>query len=168
MVFWGACRVDLTERDTSRWGRSVEALLEIGAQLVGVYLVFVIVGCIAPDDAGALFFSLLVLPVLYILKDGYLIYEPFCTKVEIGSSYASVKRGWPTKVTDQLELQNIENIELVSTLLGRKWGYGTLRLYAFGGSVELPYLMGAEKIKTEIEASIAAIKAGKARSNMSE
>jgi len=63
-----------------------------------------------------------------------------------------LKSGLLTRTTDKLNIKTFENIELVKTPMARLhspfWkSYGTLNLYAYGGTVIMPYLKEPEKMQ---------------------
>jgi hypothetical protein len=146
------------EVETVTWPRALEAILEILVKLAGLYMVYQF-GTLMMNsvDASNTLFSILMLPALLILRDAHIILEPFTIKTLITDSEVSVTRGLLTRTTDKLSIKTLENIELVKTPLGRlnigSWcNYGTLNLYAYGGTVVMPYLKNPEGIQTEIEA----------------
>ena len=95
--------------------------------------------------------SLLLLPSLYVLRDADHILDPFTVEVTLFSDKISVIRGVSPRVNDTLEYQSVENIEIITPILGRLCGYATVRLYSPGGSVEIPYVYGAEKVVRIVE-----------------
>jgi hypothetical protein len=146
------------EVETVTWPRSVEATLEILVKLAGLYIVYKFGSLIMNSvDASNTLFSILMLPALLILRDAHIILEPFTIKTIITDSEVSVTRGLLTRTTDKLSIKTLENIELIKTPMGRitifHWGnYGTLNLYAYGGTVIMPNLKKPEAIQKEIEA----------------
>jgi hypothetical protein len=146
------------EVETVTWPRALEATLEILVKLAGLYMVYQF-GSLMMDsvDASNTLFSILMLPSLLILRDAHIILEPFTIKTIITDSEVSVTRGLLTRTTDKLSIKTLENIELVKTPMARIpsrfWkSYGTLNLYAYGGTVIMPNLKKPEAIQREIEA----------------
>jgi hypothetical protein len=143
--------------ETVKWPRTIEALLEIFIKLGGLYLVYLFGSYVmGSEDAENTLFSILILPALLILKDGYIILLPFTIKTYITDNDVIVKSGLLTRTTDKLNIKTLENIELVKSPMARIpspfWkGYGTLNLYAYGGTVTMPYLKEPEKMQKEIE-----------------
>jgi len=90
-------------------------------RLLGIILVYVSLNTVLIffgllDSENDLMVSLLILPVLYILKDSY-------------------------KVTDTLELPTVDNIEVTKTFFGRVYNHASIRLIApGGGGEEIPHL----------------------------
>jgi hypothetical protein len=74
--------------------------------------------------------------------------------VKISVNEVQSRTGVFTHRLDKLQLKTVENIEIVSTLLGRFFNYRTIYLYAQGSWVELPYVVQPEKIKTQIESNL--------------
>ena len=168
-----------------RLARSFEALFEILFKILGVAITYILLNGILiilfKDDGlnlltnsyGLLLidkgyqsedlFNLLIFPVLYILKDSYRIAEPFCIQAYITDTDVTVESGILTRKVDKLKIENLENIELVTTPMGR-WNlnlwkkYGTLNLYAYGGLVVIPYLENPEREQLKIETNQAKIK----------
>jgi|TARA_R110000744_G_scaffold38010_3_gene87015 hypothetical protein len=146
------------EVESVTWPRALEAILEILVKLAGLYMVYKF-GSIMMDsvDASNTLFSILMLPALLILRDAHIILEPFTIRTQITDSEVTVTRGLLTRKSDRLSIKTLENIELVKTPLGRlnigSWcSYGTLNLYAYGGTVVMPYLKNPKGIQTDIEA----------------
>jgi hypothetical protein len=143
---------------TVKWPRFLEAILEILVKLFGLYLVYQFGSYVmGSEDAENTLFSILLLPALLILKDGHIILEPFTIKTYITDNDVIVKSGLLTRTTDKLNIKTLENIELVKSPMARLpspfWkSYGTLNLYAYGGTVIMPYLKEPEKTQKEIEA----------------
>lgn len=135
---------------------SIEAAVDLILQLLGLFLIywlFVQIGeqLIGDEFTPDILLSLVVLPSIYILKDSISIIEPFFVKVILDSETISVKQGVLTTYEDSLNLKNVENIEIVTTLLGRCLDYATLRVYAYGSWVQIPSIKNAANLKTRIE-----------------
>ncbi len=146
------------EVESVTWPRALEATLEILVKLAGLYVVYKFGSFMMNStDASNTLFSILMLPALLILRDAHIILEPFTIRTQITNSEVTVTRGLLTRKSDRLSIKTLENIELVKTPLGRlnigSWyNYGTLNLYAYGGTVVMPYLKNPEGIQTDIEA----------------
>jgi|GEM_PF-1165804 len=141
---------------TSKWIRAFEALLETAAKLCAVYVVYLgfnwLVGTfLGKSVAEDTLLSLLLLPALYILRESDQIIDPFTVRVVLHSDKVSSKRGISPRINDTLEYQSVENIEVITPILGKITGYSTVRLYSPGGSVEIPYAFQAEKVVRIIE-----------------
>ncbi len=143
--------------ETVKLPRTIEASLEIIIKLIGLYLVYKF-GIVIMDDADSnnTLFSILLLPALLVLKNAHVIVEPFTIKASMTEYSVTVTSGFLTRKTDKLSIDTLENIELVKTPLGQfkspLWGnYGTLNLYAYGGTVVMPYLKSPENVQKEIE-----------------
>jgi hypothetical protein len=146
------------EVETVTWPRALEATLEILVKLAGLSMVYQFGSLMMNSmDASHTLFSILMLPALLILRDAHIILEPFTIRTQITDSEVTVTRGLLTRKSDRLSIKTLENIELVKTPLGRlnigSWcNYGTLNLYAYGGTVVMPYLQKPEGIQKDIEA----------------
>ncbi|MBE4245349.1 PH domain-containing protein [Vibrio parahaemolyticus] len=141
---------------TSQKLRAFEASIETISKLLAIYVVYIVfnwlVGTLLGKDlAEDTLLSLLLLPALYILRDADQIIDPFTVRVTLFSDKVSVVRGLSPRVNDTLEYQCVENIEIVTPLLGWVCGYATVRLHSPGGNVEIPYVFNAEKIVSIVE-----------------
>lgn len=148
---------------TSKYIRGLEALAEILLKLFGVlctYFVFNWIGkyMLESDFSSETLFSLLLLPSLYILKTADEIINPKYVKVRMSDNKVESRTGIFTQRLDKLELSTVENIEVVSTIGGRAFNYGTIYLYAHGSWVKLPFLINPNDVKIELEKKIAAVK----------
>ena len=137
--------------NTAKLNRCVEAVFEVLARLFGIILVYVFLNTVLIffgllDSENDLMVSLLILPVLYILKDSYKVVEPFTISASLHETEVTVTRGLITKVTDTLELPTIDNIEITKTILGRVYNHASIRLIAPGGWVEIPHLYDFENL----------------------
>jgi hypothetical protein len=149
----------MEEYSTSKVIRSVEAFLEIGFKLVGVYITylafnfcgeFLFEGNFNSDTL----FSLLMLPALYVLKTAHVIVSPYFVQVKMSGIEVESRTGILTQRLDKLNLKTVENIEVVTTLGGRLFKYSTIYLYAHGSWVCLPFLKNPNQIKLKIEAKL--------------
>lgn len=136
---------------TSKWLRSLEAIVEIGFKLVAVYFVYLgfnwlVTSLLGKDVSEETLTSILLLPALFIIKDADQIIDPLTVKVHLHSNRVSATRGLAVRVNDTLEYKSVENVEVIKTILGRIAGYSTIRLYSPGGSVEIPFAYKAEKV----------------------
>jgi uncharacterized membrane protein YdbT with pleckstrin-like domain len=138
--------------------RSIEALCELMVELIGlviVYVIFEFVGkSLISNFQSDMLLSLVVLPAIYVLRDLHTIFAPFFVKIVLHEDTITVESGILTRRLDCLNLQTVENIELITTLLGRFIGYSTLTIYAYGSWVQLPNVKSPEEVKAKIEASI--------------
>lgn len=153
--------------DTCMWLRCLEAGIEILLKLAGLLLVYKVGAQLMSDQSGQdTLFSILLLPTLLILKNGHVFLEPFTIRAYLTSDDVTVKSGLLTRKSDTLKIETLENIELVKTPLGRIFtlfgkGYGTLNLYAYGGTVIMPYLKNPEIVQQNIEEILNKIKQDK-------
>jgi hypothetical protein len=90
--------------------------------------------------------SLLLLPALYILKDLDVVIDPLTIKIERHRDRISVVRGLTPRVRDTLEFKSVENIEVITTVLGSIFDFSTVILYSPGGNVVIPYVYKAHKV----------------------
>ena len=130
---------------TARLTRCFEAFLEIVFRLLGITLVYLVLNhsfiyLDLVNSENEMMLSLLILPILYILKESYKIIEPLTVTVRFSDDQISVSRGFLVKVIDTLEFKTVDNIETIETVVGKVCGYATIKLYAPGGGVEIPHL----------------------------
>lgn len=85
-------------------------------------------------------YSVLVLPLLYSLKDAKDCFESVFIKVWKGPGYITVKRGFLNIGYDKLYIDEINNIELTRSFCGKFGHYCSIDLYAMGGFLRIPYL----------------------------
>ena len=141
---------------TAKKVRCLEAIFEIVFRLVGISLVYYLLNKILIflgllGSASELMVSLLILPVLYILKDAYKIIEPFTVKVWMTHEDITVSRGLVTKIEDTLEFKTVENLEVIESLLGKVFGYATIKLYSPGGGVEIPFVYDSSVVLSDLK-----------------
>lgn len=135
---------------------AIEAAFDIFIQISGlciVYAIFSLIGrwLIGSEFSPDILLSLVVLPAILVLKKLPSIAEPYFVKVSLNNNTLSVKQGILTKFEDSLNLSTVENIEVITTYIGRFKGYSTLRVYAYGSWVEVPNVNDAHKLKAKIE-----------------
>jgi uncharacterized membrane protein YdbT with pleckstrin-like domain len=131
--------------EVAKYLRMIESLFEVILSLTGVLIVYISLSYFLNyfnlvDTADDMMASMLILPVLYILKDFYKVFDSLTVVAEYDDKTISVTRGILTKVKDTLEFKKADNIELVTTIAGGWFGYATIRLYSPGGSVEVPFI----------------------------
>jgi len=144
---------------TSKFLRSIECAFEIAFKLAGVYLTFLIFNLLGEsllktDYRADTLFSIVLLPALYIIKDAHVIFAPYFVKVIKSEKYIEAKTGILTQRTDKLGYETVENIEVVRTIGGRLFNYGTIFLYAHGSWVRLPSVIDPEKVQEMIESHL--------------
>ncbi|MGI2104858.1 PH domain-containing protein [Shewanella frigidimarina] len=149
---------------TSKVWRSAEAFIEIILKLVGVYLTYLIFnklgqGLLDADFSSETLFSLLMLPSLYILKSADTVISPWFVMVNISDTEVEARTGVLTQRLDKLNLKNVENIEIISTLGGRIFGYSSIYLYAYGSWVLLPFITNCDQVKASLESKINGLRA---------
>lgn len=140
---------------TAKLSRCIEAVFEVLARVLGIIVVYVFLNTVLIflgllDEHNDLMVSLLILPVLYILKDSYKVIEPFTVIVSLHEKEVTVTRGLVTKITDTLELLTVDNIEVTKTILGRVYNYASIRLITPGGWVEIPHLYDFENFVAHV------------------
>ena len=84
--------------------------------------------------------SLLILPLLYSLRNIKDAFDSLFVKAYIADNYITVRRGFFSTKYDKLYITEVNNIEYYRSLGGKICGYGELDFYAFGGMLSLPYL----------------------------
>jgi len=144
---------------TEKLIRSIESSFEIIFRLCGLFVVYYIFNFIGKNflDQGfnpEILLSLVVLPAIYILKDLYIVIEPFFVEVSITETNINVKSGILTKKEDTISFKNIENIEIITTLGGRIFDYATLTVFAFGSWVEIPFVKDVMELEKTIKKKI--------------
>jgi hypothetical protein len=125
--------------------RVVETILEIAIKITVIYVsyeIFIKLGeyFLGANDINNLAYSLLILPILYTLKNASKVIEPYTVTIEADNQKVTVTRGFNLKVEDTLEYKHIDNYELRTTFSGRFFNYGDVYLYSAGGLVEVPYI----------------------------
>lgn len=138
---------------------SFEALIVLAAKMAGlviVYLIFEVVGkwLIGDDFNTETLLSLVILPTIYVLKDSYTILEPYFVKINLCQESVTVETGILTKNLDCLNLKTVENIEIITSPLGRLGKYSTLHVFSYGSWVELPHVKSAVAVKERIESGL--------------
>lgn len=151
--------VQLPKIEIAKGWRSIEAFFEIIARIVGliiVYAIFEFIGkkLIGDDFQKDILLSLVVLPAIYVLKDSYKILEAFFVKIEAADNSVTVTAGILTVRKDQLGFKSVENIEQVTTIIGRIVGYSTIYLYAYGSWVKIPFVKNADALKDWLDKRI--------------
>ena len=129
----------------AKYFRMIESFFEVMFILTGVLIVYISLSYVLNyfelvDKANDMMASMLILPVLYILKDFYKVFESLTVVAVYDDKTISVTRGILTKVKDTLEFEKADNIELITTIAGGWFGYSTIRLYSPGGNVEVPFI----------------------------
>ena len=135
---------------------ALEEGLSLIIELLGLIVVFMLfreIGEWITDDnfSPDILLSLVVLPAIYLFKDVSEIIEPIFVKVQLSKDEVIVETGIFTRSKDCLKLKNIENIEVVTTLMGRWFNYGTLNLYAYGSWVQIPNIADYQKHQEDIQ-----------------
>ncbi len=135
---------------------AIEAAIDILLQLFGLclmYLLFKEIGeyLIGENFSKDVLLSLVVLPSILVLKSVGEVFEPYFVEVSLSDETLSVKQGILTTFEDSLSLKNVENIEVITTVLGKYLNYATLRVYAYGSWVVVPNVKNAEALKEKIE-----------------
>ncbi|MEH6445300.1 MAG: PH domain-containing protein [Oceanospirillaceae bacterium] len=143
----------------SRWWPVTEVLIELIVQIAGLCLVYLLFELVAGWVIGTEFnpdilLSIVVLPAIYILKDIPSVLEPFYVEVVLSDNNVTVKYGVFTRRVDSFSLDTVENIEMITTVLGRRFGYGSLMLYSYGSDVYIQNVLGVENLKAKIELNI--------------
>lgn len=138
---------------------AIEKIVDIFCQLVGlgiVYWLFTAIGelLIGEDFSTDVLLSMVVLPAILVLKKSSEILQPYFVKVSIKGDKLSVTQGILTIFEDNLTLENVENVETVTTIFGRFLDYSTIRIYAFGSWVVVPNVKNPKEIKKELECII--------------
>ena len=66
----------------------------------------------------------------------------------------TVFSGILTRREDKLGFKSVENVEQVTTILGRIFGYSTIFLYAYGSWVRIPFIKDPENLRAWLEERI--------------
>ena len=129
----------------------MEEICKIGLKVLLLLILFYILNIIGEKLAqnnfliqggfnSDILYSVLVLPLLYSLKDIKDCFESVFIKVWKGNGYITVKRGCLNIRYDKLYLNEINNIELTRSLCGKMGQYCSIDLYAMGGFLRIPHL----------------------------
>ena len=157
---------DLKNATTLRvetWPIFWEVIGEILFKILGLYIVYLIFDFIGKwievgDVTSNTLLSIVVLPAIYVLKDAYAIFTPFTVTISLSDNDITVEQGIYTKRLDCLKLDTVENVELITTALGRYKSYGTLDLYSYVSTIQIPNVKDYLNIKDDIESRIEACK----------
>jgi len=149
----------LERKEVAKYCPAIEAAFRLVIEMLGLLVVFLVfreIGEWVTEDKFSpdILLSLVVLPAIYLLKDLPEILEPLFVKVNFSKEEIEVESGILTRSKDCLTLKNIENIEVVTTPLGRYFNYGTLNLYAYGSWVQLPNILDYKNLQDSIKESI--------------
>ena len=143
----------------AKFWRSIEAFGEICTRILGLGLVYLIFSFIGQELIGEQFkndvlLSLVVLPAIYVLKDSHKILEAVFINVIAKDNSITVFSGILTKREDKLGFKSVENVEQVTTFLGRIFGYSTIHLYAYGSWVRIPFIKDPKSLRVWLEERI--------------
>lgn len=135
---------------------AVEEVIDILIQLSGlaiVYWLFTEIGkwLIGTSFSADILLSMVVLPAILVLKQSSEILQPYFVKVSLEGDKLSVTQGILTTFEDSLTLNNVENVETVTTLIGKYLNYATIRIYAFGSWVVIPNVKNSHELKEKLE-----------------
>lgn len=163
-IEYGVTLEDLEKIEVRKLPCAFEEVVDILVKLIGlsvVYLIFTVIGeyvigeyVIGEDYSKDLLLSMVVLPAIYVLKQTSEILQPYFVKVELNEDVLSVKQGIITTFEDSLILDTVENVETVTTLLGKFLGYSTIRIYAYGSWVIVPNVHNPKQLKDRLETII--------------
>ena len=150
------CTINNNELEVAKHPCAFEAAIDILLQLLGLCLVYVVfkeIGeyLIGKGFSSDILLSLVVLPSILVLKSCGSILEPYFVKVSLVGGTISVSQGILTTFEDSLSLKTVENIEVITTVLGKWLNYATLRVYAYGSWVVVPNVKNAQVLKCRIE-----------------
>ena len=139
-----------------------EALVLFILKIFGVFLasgIMTIIGNVLFDEfVSDMLFSVLVLPLLYLLQSGHEIFEVFFLKVALSENCIIVKTGFQFETLDKLNLDTVENIELVTSPWGNLKDYGTLHIYSYGSNIRVPHIHKPFEVQRKIEVYIEKLK----------
>jgi hypothetical protein len=148
-----------TTLQVETWLISAEVIVEIFLKILGlciVFFAFELIGrwLIGDNFTSDLLLSVVVLPAIYVFQDIYKTITPFTVTVTLSDDEITVKQVIFTQHIDCLKFNTVENVELITTLLGRRYNYGTLYLYSYGAAISIPNVKDYMKIKDDIESKI--------------
>lgn len=154
---------ELDKIEVRRFPCVVEKVVDIFIQLVGlsiVYFLFTFIGesIIGENFSKDVLLSMVVLPAILVLKQASAILQPYFVEVELKNDTLAVKQGILTTFEDSLSLDTVENVETVTTLLGKCLNYSTLRIYAYGSWVIVPNVKNSKILKAKLNKIIKAKK----------
>jgi len=139
-----------------------EACVIFILKILGVFLtawIVNILGHIFINNFDSSFlFGVLVIPLLATLKEFPEVFSVIFVKVGLSTKSIVVKTGFHFEGLDKFDLDTIENIEIITTPLGNKLGYGTLDIYSYGSSIRVPFINEPYKTKNTIESYVKEIK----------
>ena len=134
---------------------ALEEVVDIIIQLIGltiIYLLFTEIGerVIGEEFSKDILLSMVVLPAILVLKQASNVFQPYFVEVDLQGNTLSVKQGILTTFEDSLNLDTVENVETVTTIIGRLLNYSTIRIYAYGSWVEVPNIQNPEGLKQRL------------------
>ena len=116
----------------------------------GLFLTAFLLSWIFGADEGIVY-SVLILPLITILKTAYLDFEPLFIQAAYCDTSIIVRRGTAAESIERLDLRTVENIELKLTPIGKLRNSGTLDLYGYGGQIRIPYVKHPLALQAELE-----------------
>jgi uncharacterized membrane protein YdbT with pleckstrin-like domain len=142
--------------EVAKFPCAIEEIIDILIRLVGlaiVYLLFTKLGqwLIGASFSTDMLLSMVVLPAILVLKQSSEILQSYFVKVSLNNDKLSVTQGILTTFEDSLTLNNVENVETVTTFMGKYLNYSTIRIYAFGSWVIIPNVKNSVKLKSKLE-----------------
>ena len=99
-------------------------------------------------------YSVLILPLIAILKTAYMDFEPLFIQASYSDRAIIVRRGTVAESIERLDLRTVENIELKLTPIGKIRNSGTLDIYGYGGQIRIPYIKDPIAVQEELESLI--------------
>ncbi len=100
--------------------------------------------------------SLFALSALFLL---YRYIHRWTTVLAVTSERLILKRGWIARDTREVNLDNIEEVVLHQSVLGRIFGFGSITVRGTGVAIiEFPVLARPTEIRREIESAIIGVK----------
>ncbi len=99
----------------------------------------------------SIIYSILILPLVAILKTVYLDFEPLFVQAAYCERAIMVRRGTSLESIQRLDLRTVENIELSLTPIGKVRNSGTLDIYGYGGQIRVPYIKDPLKVQADLE-----------------
>ncbi len=140
---------DWTELSIDR-GLYIENVCFTFIKSVGLFITAFLLSGIFGAEEGIVY-SVLILPLIAILKTAYLDFEPLFIHASYSDKAIIVRRGTAAESIERLDLRTVENIELKLTPVGKIRNSGTLDIYGYGGQVRIPYIKDPIAVQTKLE-----------------
>lgn len=149
----------LKEQEVARFFPIIGFSIELGFELIGIFLLYFLINQLAYVVVGKNFnndflYALVFLPIISIVREIPSIAQSIFVRIAVCDEYIICKTGFVRKFIDKLYLKNVDNIEIHTTIWGEWFNYGAITLYSFGGNIHLPFLKNPYKMYAMLKRKI--------------